>query len=183
MANHWLGMGGSVAESALHSSGFRLEVHRRSCIHAIACLISALSMLSACATGGAQQRDSAVEAEQAVRSTELKFAKAMADRDFDAFVSHLSSDAIFFDDRKVQHGAAEVSAAWKPLFNGSKAPFSWAPDHVEVLASGDLALSTGPVIANDKVVARFNSIWRLEAPHTWRIVFDKGQPVCADAGK
>jgi hypothetical protein len=71
----------------------------------------------------------------------------------------------------------------EPLFDGSKAPFPWAPDHVEVLVSGDLALSTGPVIVNDKVVARFNSIWRLEAPHTWRIVFDKGQPVCADAGK
>jgi ketosteroid isomerase-like protein len=121
-----------------------------------------------------------VGAEEAVRSTELAFAKAMADRDFDAFASHLSRDAVFFDERHIQHGAAEVAAAWKPLFSDSKAPFSWAPDRVEVLASGDLALSTGPVIVNDRVVGRFNSIWRLEAPHTWRIVFDKGAPVCAD---
>jgi len=54
---------------------------------------------------------------------------------------------------------------------------------VEVLASGDLAQSSGPVIVNDRVVGRFNSIWRLEAPHTWRIVFDKGEPVCTDARK
>src|SRR5450755_4492348 len=173
-----------MRQSTLYSSGSHvLEVHRMTCIHTIACLITALSMLSACATGGAPRRESAVEAEEEVRGTELKFAKAMADRDFNAFVSHLSVDAVFFDDRAIQHGAAEVSAAWKPLFNGSKAPFSWAPDHVEVLASGDLALSTGPVIVNDKVVGRFNSIWRLEAPHTWRIVFDKGEPVCADAKK
>jgi len=153
------------------------------CNHYIACLFTALSMLSACATGGPPQTASVVGAEEAVRSTELAFAKTMADRDFGAFVSHLSRDAVFFDDRKIQHGAAEVSAAWKPLFSDAKAPFSWAPDHVEVLASGDLALSTGPVIVNDRVVGRFNSIWRLEAPHTWRIVFDKGEPVCANATK
>jgi ketosteroid isomerase-like protein len=149
----------------------------------IACVFTALSMLSACVTGGPPHSASIVGAEEAVRSTELAFAKAMADRDFKAFVSHLSADAVFFDDRKIQHGAAEVSAAWKPLFSDAKAPFSWAPDHVEVLASGDLALSTGPVIVNDRVVGRFNSIWRLEAPHTWRIVFDKGEPVCANATK
>ena len=76
-----------------------------------------------------------------------------------------------------------MSAAWRPYFRGPDAPFSWVPDHVEVLPSGKLALSTGPVIVNDKIVGRFNSIWRLEAPHTWRIVFDKGESVCADAAK
>jgi ketosteroid isomerase-like protein len=153
------------------------------CNRNIACLFTALSMLSACVTGGPQHRASVLGAEEAVRNTELAFAKAMADRNFEAFVSYLSADAVFFDDRKIQHGAAEVSAAWKPLFSDAKAPFSWAPDHVEVLASGDLALTTGPVIVNDRVVGRFNSIWRLEAPHTWRIVFDKGEPICADATK
>jgi ketosteroid isomerase-like protein len=152
------------------------------CIRKVACLITALSMLNACATGAAPRKDPVVGAEE-VRTTEVQFAKAMADRDFSAFVSHLSGDAVFFDEQNIQRGAAEVSAAWRPFFVGSKAPFSWAPDHVEVLASGDLALSTGPVIVNDKVVGRFNSIWRLEAPHTWRIVFDKGEPVCTAAGK
>ena len=27
-----------------------------------------------------------------------------------------------------------------------------------------------------KVIARFNSVWRLEAPGTWRVIFDKGSP-------
>jgi ketosteroid isomerase-like protein len=147
-----------------------------------ATLLTALLMLCACATGAAPRKDAVVGAQE-VRSTEIAFAKAMADRDFNAFVNHLSGDAVFFDENKIQRGAAAVSAAWKPLFAGSKAPFSWAPDRVEVLGSGDLALSTGPVIVNDKVVGRFNSIWRLEAPHTWRIVFDKGEPACGNAGK
>jgi len=40
-----------------------------------------------------------------------------------------------------------------------------------------LALSTGLVRdPSGKTVARFNSIWRLEAPNRWRVVFDKGSP-------
>jgi hypothetical protein len=50
---------------------------------------------------------------------------------------------------------------------------------VEVVDSGTLAYSGGPVYdPSGKVVGRFNSIWRLEAPGTWRVVFDRGSPVC-----
>jgi ketosteroid isomerase-like protein len=149
----------------------------------IAFLMTTLSILSACATGRSPQKTASADAEEVVFNTELAFAKSMADRDFEAFVGHLSADAVFFDENTVEHGVTEVSAAWKPLFSDPAAPFSWAPDHVEVLASGDLALSTGPVTVKGKVVGRFNSIWRLEAPNTWRIVFDKGESVCPDAAK
>ena len=139
----------------------------------LALVIGAL-IVSACATH-APSADSAAQ----VRATELAFAKTMADRDFGAFQSHLSKDAVFFGDTSVAHGADEVSAEWKPLFAKPSAPFSWAPDKVEVLKSGDLALSTGPVYVDGKLVGRFNSIWRREAKGTWRIVFDKGESVCA----
>jgi ketosteroid isomerase-like protein len=66
----------------------------------------------------------------------------MAERDFQASMRHVSVEAVFFDEQTIQRGSTEVSAAWKPLFDGAKAPFSWAPHHVEVLASDDLALST-----------------------------------------
>ena len=59
------------------------------------------------------------------------------------------------------------------------APFSWRPETVEVLDSGTLALSSGPVFdPSGKQFATFTSIWRLEAPGVWRIVFDKGNDVC-----
>lgn len=47
-----------------------------------------------------------------------------------------------------------------------------------MLDSGGLALSSGPV-RNPKgeLTARFSSIWRRETAG-WRIVFDKGAPVC-----
>ena len=45
------------------------------------------------------------------------------------------------------------------------------------LESGGLAWSTGPVRdPTGKIVARFNSIWRLEPSGQWRVVFDKGSP-------
>ena len=148
------------------------------------------ALLGACATApaprGGKPASPAVQAPalatavaiEQVRAAELAFAKAMADRDLAAFMSHVSPNAVFFGGKSVEHGPAEISAAWQPLFSDFEAPFAWAPDAIEVASSGDLALSTGPVVIRGKVVGRYNSIWRLEAPNTWRIVFDKGESVC-----
>lgn len=115
--------------------------------------------------------------EQQVYAAERAFARSMADRDLAAFAQHVSDEAIFFGATDVQRGKAQVVAAWSRFFDGPAAPFSWDPDRVEVLESGTLALSTGLVRSPDgKVVGRFNSIWRLEAPGTWRVIFDKGSP-------
>ena len=112
-----------------------------------------------------------------VQAAERAFARSMAERDHAAFTALLSEQAVFYGGGKVLRGKAAVAAGWKAFFDGAAAPFSWAPDGVEVLADGTLALSTGPVRdPAGKPVARFNSIWRLEAPGVWRVVFDKGQP-------
>jgi ketosteroid isomerase-like protein len=112
-----------------------------------------------------------------VAATERSFARSMAQRDHAAFTAHLSEQAVFYGPRFAR-GRAEVAAAWKPFFEGSQAPFSWEPDRVDVLADGTLAHSSGPVRdPSGKLVARFNSVWRQEAPGVWRIVFDKGSPL------
>ena len=111
-----------------------------------------------------------------VTDTERRFARSMAERDHAAFSALLSEQTVFMG-HQVLRGKAAVAAAWKAYFVGEKAPFSWEPDQVEVLADGSLAHSTGPVRDPDgKPIARFNSVWRQEAPGVWRIVFDKGQP-------
>jgi ketosteroid isomerase-like protein len=115
--------------------------------------------------------------QQQVADTERAFARSMAERDHAAFTSFLSEQACFFGGGQVLRGKVEVAAGWQRFFDGPQAPFSWEPDQVEVLPDGTLALSTGPVKdAAGQVVARFNSIWRQEAPGVWRVVFDKGQP-------
>jgi ketosteroid isomerase-like protein len=122
--------------------------------------------------------DSAELARQ-VADTERAFAKTMADRDHAAFTSFLAEEAVFFSGPKPLHGKREVAAWWRRFYDEAEAPFSWEPEEVEVLASGGLALSTGPVHdPQGRLIGRFTSIWRREAPGVWRIVFDKGSEVC-----
>jgi ketosteroid isomerase-like protein len=112
-----------------------------------------------------------------VWAAELAFARTLADRNLNGFGDFIAEDAIFFEGARVLRGKSEVVAGWSGFFAGPDAPFSWEPDQVEVLGSGDLALSTGPVRdPKGNIVARFNSIWRLEPSGQWRVVFDKGSP-------
>jgi ketosteroid isomerase-like protein len=110
---------------------------------------------------------------------ESSFAATMAARDSVAFARFIAPDAIFFGEKAALRGKAAVVERWSRFFSGPAAPFSWRPEKVEVLDSGTLALSTGPVHdAEGKPVGTFNSIWRREADGGWRVVFDKGCPVC-----
>jgi ketosteroid isomerase-like protein len=119
-------------------------------------------------------------AQAEVMAAERAFAKTMADRDHAAFTGFLAEETVFFSGEQATRGRAAVAASWARLYEGPDAPFSWEPDQVQVLDSGTLALSTGPVRdPSGKVIARFNSIWRREAPGVWKVVFDKGSPVCA----
>jgi ketosteroid isomerase-like protein len=160
----------------------RYPIMRHRCLSHF--LVLAAVALAGCAsTGQPRGPHTASKSETAARdqviASERAFAKTMADRDFMGFTRFISPEAIFFSGSSVQHGSGAIAAAWKPFFNGPAAPFSWVPDNVQVLPSGTLALSTGPVYIQGKEVSRFNSIWRLEANKTWRIVFDKGEAVCS----
>lgn len=118
-----------------------------------------------------------------VRRTEEAFARTMTERKPEAFASFLSDEAIFFSGETPTRGAPAIAAQWRPFFDGPNPPFSWEPDRVEVLRSGRLALSTGTVHdPAGTLVGRFNSIWRREASGEWKIVFDKGSPVCSPNG-
>jgi ketosteroid isomerase-like protein len=110
-----------------------------------------------------------------VFAAESSFAASMAQRNLEAFAAHLSPEAIFFGDTTVMRGKQAVLAGWKRFFAKPDAPFSWSPDVIEVLPSGNLALSSGPVFdpAGQKI-GTFSSIWRREPDGSWQIIFDKG---------
>ncbi len=133
------------------------------------------TLLLAAATAAAQ---SSIETRRAeVFAAERAFARSMADRDFAAFGRYVADDCVFFSGNTPLRGRDAVLAAWKAFFDGARAPFSWEPDQVEVLTSGELALSTGLVKDPDgAVTARFNSIWRRQADGRWLVIFDKGGP-------
>lgn len=114
-----------------------------------------------------------------VTEAERGFAQTMADRDVEKFAHFIADEAVFYGN-SVQRGKQAVLAEWQAYFKGEQAPFSWRPEQVDVLDSGTLAHSSGPVIdAKGNVVAHFNSVWRLQAPGVWKVVFDKGCRVCA----
>ena len=72
----------------------------------------------------------------------------------------MTEAAVFIEEPHPLHGKLQVLDAWRGYFEAPEAPFSWVPDQVEVLASGTLAHSSGPVFdASGTAVARFNSIW------------------------
>ncbi len=134
-------------------------------------------MLGGCAATP-RRLDNATLSRQ-VADTERAFAHTMAARDQAAFTSYLAPEAVFFSGEKVLRGSKQVADAWATYFVGPQAPFSWEPEHVEVLDSGTLALSSGPVRdPQGRLIATFNSIWRLDAPGKWHIVFDKGNETC-----
>src|SRR3954452_14529248 len=112
---------------------------------------------------------------QQVFAAESSFAASMAERNFEAFDSHVSPEAIFFGDTTVMRGKTAVLRSWRRFFEKPDPPFSWKPDVIEVLPSGKLALSSGPVCdPKGKQVGTFSSIWRRERDGRWLIIFDKG---------
>ncbi len=114
-----------------------------------------------------------------VADTEIAFAKTMADRDFVAFSRFIADDAVFLNQGAPLRVKAAVVAHWQPLYVAAQAPFSWKPEHVEVLLSGVLALSTGPVFSpQGKLIAHYYSTWRREATGEWKIVLDNGYDEC-----
>ena len=116
---------------------------------------------------------------QQVYDAESAFAHTLAARDSQAFATYVAMNAVFFGRRGTLHGRAAVVAGWRPFFEGRVAPFSWRPEIVEVLQSGTLALSSGPVRdSTGRQIGTFNSIWRRDPDGHWRVVFDKGCPVC-----
>lgn len=137
-------------------------------------LWGAATLLPACTS---MSRSPVAEAQSTVFAAERAFARSMAERDLVRFGDAVSEEAVFFTGPTPLRGKAQVVGYWARWFEGPQAPFSWEPDQVEVLESGTLALSTGPVRdASGKLIGRFNSIWRREADGHWRVVFDKGSP-------
>ena len=138
-------------------------------------VISALLTMGSTAEGQVESAD----VRSQVAEVERAFAKTMADRDYAAFTSFLSEEAVFLAGTTVRHGKQPIATHWKTYFDESDAPFSWEPETVSVLESGTLAISTGPVWnAQGRRTSTYTSIWRQEAPGVWRIIFDKGDSYC-----
>lgn len=141
-----------------------------------------LLLATACATTQAPAPSAAPDVDALARevaAAETAFARSMAERDFEAFASHIADDAIFQPGPKTLRGKPAILEAWSKYFEGPEAPFSWKPETVVVLDSGRLAQSKGPVFnAAGEPILEFRSTWRRETDGAWKVVFDDGTCLC-----
>ena len=141
-------------------------------------LVAMAVLLGGCAMTPQSKPDLAALKEQVI-AAERGFAKTMADRNHAAFASFLADETIFFSSTAALRGKQTVVDHWKRFYERPEAPFSWEPKDVEVLDSGTLAISAGPVRdPKGKHVSNYQSIWRLEAPGVWKVIFDRGSDQC-----
>ncbi|MDX1406232.1 MAG: nuclear transport factor 2 family protein [Woeseiaceae bacterium] len=144
--------------------------------HVFIILIFSLSILGC---GTSPSVPTYAESRLQVIAIEKAFAKTMSDRDHEAFSTFIAEDAVFFAGDEPLRGKQQIVSWWARYYTAQDAPFSWEPMDVEILDSGSLAHSSGPVRDPDgKVVGQFNSIWRSDSAGTWRIIYDKGSEVC-----
>ena len=115
---------------------------------------------------------------QEVWDTEVAFAKALEDRDLEAFRSFLADDVVFLGGKSASRGKQAVVDKWAKHFVKEKATFAWKPEKVEVLENGTLALSSGPVWDHIGRFQTYTSIWRKEKSGKWKVIFDKGDRYC-----
>ena len=116
-----------------------------------------------------------------VRCREIGFSLSVEQQDHELFASFIDPDARFVGTR-VDRGRKAISAAWGVFFEGELPAIKWRPQYVEVLDSGDLALSRGPyrIISKNEegdtkeAWGTFNSVWRRSADGEWLVVFDAG---------
>ncbi|MGH8853869.1 MAG: YybH family protein [Telluria sp.] len=133
----------------------------------------AASLMLAAAAGNA--RDSNSDLKKQVMESERAFAATMKARDVEGFGRFIAEEAIFFGAEGPLRGKQAITKGWRQFYDKPQAPFSWEPEEVEVVASGTLAYSGGPIYnAAGQRIGRFNSIWRLKAPGQWEVVFDRG---------
>jgi ketosteroid isomerase-like protein len=113
---------------------------------------------------------------EAVAAAERAFSERAAKEGTPAaFLEYLTEEALVFTPR-AENGPA-VQRAQKA--DGSR--LSWAPEFVELAASGDFALSTGPwqwrppSAAAPAAQGHFLSLWVLRGDR-WRVLLDVGTP-------
>lgn len=142
---------------------------------AVTSLLAALVAFAGCAHR--LPADDPATLRQQVTETELAFARTMANRDVVAFATFIAEDAVFFTAERPLRGREAVVAHWRRFFTGPEAPFSWAPDEVEIADGGRLAWSAGPVRdPSGRPTGRFHSVWQRQPDGRWLILFDAGAP-------
>lgn len=145
---------------------------------------AALAACAVVAAGCAHMLAPAPDDAAAVIAAERAFAAESVRTDMrSAFLAHFAEDGVLLRGGWVN--AREVLQGGPP----PAVTLDWAPQHVEVARSGELALSTGPWIRTSRARpdapaahGHFVSIWRRQDDGAWKVEADLGISHPAAAG-
>lgn len=113
-----------------------------------------------------------------VRDTELSFSKMAGEEGIHkAFTNFAAEDAVLMRNNELIEGLKNIEQHYK---NQTSTGLSWAPDFVDVAASGDLAYtyghytysytdSTGKAMENKGI---FHTVWKRQTDGNWKFVWD-----------
>jgi ketosteroid isomerase-like protein len=154
-----------AASAALELLMTRLSV-------ALLLLINALSIPSFA-------QEMALQGADLLRKLEADFAKAVAERGHDAFVSYFAEDGVELEDGGGVKTKADMlqEAAWPADLS-----LTWAPVKAEMAGSGDMGYTYGNYVLRSKdkggkIVARYGkytSIWKKQKDGSWKVALDMG---------
>ena len=118
-----------------------------------------------------------------VRCQEIAFSRSVEAQDLTGFKFLIDDDARFVSNAVIK-GPDAIAEAWGVFFTDQGPKIKWRPQFVEVLEDGKLALTRGPyrMVTKDEDGneaahwGTFNSVWRIQADGSWKVVFDAGSP-------
>ena len=140
-------------------------------------LAAAALALAGCAQPAVQPPPRAMdEAAGLLAAAETAFAAHSVREDMRAaFLANFADDGVFVRDGWTLGNANLATQSAPPI------ALDWRPAHVEVAASGELGLSTGPWKITSKAkpdapptYGQFVSVWRREAGGPWKVAVDLG---------
>ena len=137
---------------------------------------AAAAALTLAACAGAPAPPAPVDNTASLAAAETAFAAHSVREDMRAaFLAAFAPDGVF-----VRNGWT-VSNDWMRTQAAPPIVLDWRPQYVEVAASGDLGLSTGPWRITSKAkpetppsFGQFVSVWRRDAGGPWRVAVDLG---------
>lgn len=149
------------------------------------CTVStAIALTIALASGSAAVAQPANQAAAAqILQADRDFAKSVADRNKDRFLSFLAEATTFNGGTRNEiKGRDAVWKDWSDFFDPNGPTLEWSPTRAEVIGNGEVGYSVGRSIlrqksADGKIAERrgeYLTVWRKQTDGAWKVVFDTG---------
>jgi ketosteroid isomerase-like protein len=111
-----------------------------------------------------------------LKKADQDWAKSVADRNVDQFMTFIGDDASMCDlSGKWMHGKDTIKADWTKALGDPSFKLSWTVDAAEVSKSGDMGFTRGSFEGsqgNDKFSGSYATVWEKGKDGKWKVAVD-----------